>query len=308
MHCTSPNVMARRAFGNEFICGFKNFQKRRLKYEPDKHFLVGCKQCVWCRLARSREVAMRIMHEMRYHRESWFFTLTYDDEHLPQSCCGPTLDRKRITRFRKDVYQCDARDFFPEFKSFVVGEYGDVGQRPHYHGIAFVDFPWQVMEVEKSKTGVRQYVCAELTRLWKEGRHRISKVNFELAAYAARYALKKVTGKKSDRHYGGRREEFSSWCHGLGSEYFEEFRGDVYPADECIITRADGKRVPILPPTIYDRWLEKIDPEGLKKVRDKRLELRDEFTEAEWFGLDLKQKYNQQVGRTLQRRVTRKDF
>lgn len=307
MDCTSPNVMARRAFGNEFVCGFKNFQKRRLKYEPGKHFLVGCKQCVFCRLARSREVGMRIMHEARYHRESWFFTLTYDDEHLPQSCCGPTLDRPRITRLRKDVDQDAVRGFMKKFKFFAVGEYGDINKRPHYHGVAFVDYPWQTIEVEPSRSGERQFVSAEFTRLWPEGRHRLSKLNFEFAAYVARYALKKQTGFQL-RRYGGRTPEFSSWCHGLGGDFFRDFQSDIYPSDECLITRADGKRVPMLPPALYDRWLEKIDPEMLQKVRDKRLESRNVFTEAEWFGLDFKHKYNSDVGKTLQRRVTRKDF
>lgn len=307
MHCTSPNVMAKGVTGNRFICGYKNFQKRRLKYEPDSHFLVGCKQCVWCRLSRSREVAMRIMHEMRYHRESWFFTLTYDDKNLPQSCCGPTLDRPRITRLRKDVDQDATRGLFPKFKFFLVGEYGDRTHRPHYHGIAFVDHPWDVIQVEPSRFGTDQFVSAEFTRLWPEGRHRLSRLNFELAAYAARYALKKQTGKNA-RRYGGRTPEFSSWCHGMGKQFFDEFRGDVYPSDECIVTRADGRRVPILPPTLYDRWLEKVDPELLQKVRDKRLESRDVFTEVEWFGLDLKQKYNRDVGETLQKRVARKDY
>jgi len=133
-------------------------------------------------------------------------------------------------------------------------------------------------------------------------------LNFELAAYAARYALKKQTGKKAERFYGGRRVEFSSWCHGMGGEHFEAFWKDMYPSDQCIITRADGARVPMLPPTLYDRWLEKVDPELMQKVRDKRLESRDVFTEAEWFGLDNKQNYNRDVGKTLQRRVSRKDL
>jgi len=307
MHCLERNVMARRAFGNEFISSYKNFQKRKLVYEPGKHFLVGCHQCAWCRLSRAREVGARLMHEAKAHRECWFFTLTYDDEHLPQSCCGPTLDRARITRMRKDIDQNAVRDFFPKFKMFAVGEYGDDKKRPHYHGVAFVDYPWQVVQVEPSKNGTPQFVSAELTRLWCEGRHRISKLNFELAAYCARYAMKKQTGKRL-RHYGGRTPEFSSWCHGLGAAHFQKFSRDMYPSDQCMITRADGKIVPILPPSLYDRWLEKEDAELLQKVRDKRLESRDVFTEAEWFGLEQKHKYDSSVGKTLQRRVMRKDY
>jgi len=94
----------------------------------------------------------------------------------------------------------------------------------------------------------------------------------------------------------------------MGLDFFSEFRTDIYPADECMISKASGERVPMLPPTLYDRWLEKIDPEMLQKVRDKRLESREIFTEAEWFGLDSKQNYNRDVGKTLQKRVARKDF
>jgi hypothetical protein len=40
---------------------------------------VNCGQCLGCRMARSKEWAIRIMHEAKMHPENCFLTLTYED-------------------------------------------------------------------------------------------------------------------------------------------------------------------------------------------------------------------------------------
>lgn len=299
-------VLARWKECTKFLGSVANFRLKGGKWS-EALSIVGCKQCVWCRLNRSREVAARIMHEAKYSAEAWFFTLTYEDSELPQSCCGPTLDRKRITRLRQDIWQDSSRGLFPGFRFFCVGEYGDRTARPHYHGVAFSDFKWSVVEVEPSRSGARQFISQEFSRLWPEGRHRLSELNFEFAAYAARYTLKKQTGKAA-RRYGGRCPPFSSWCHGMGRRHFDEFRGDMFPADQCVVTRADGTRVPMMPPTLYDRWLEKDDPEGYAIVVARREKQREVMSEAEWFGLLDRAQYDADVARTKQRSVVRGDL
>lgn len=42
-----------------------------------------CGKCLACRIARTREWAVRIMHEMSEWEDSVFLTLTYDDDHIP---------------------------------------------------------------------------------------------------------------------------------------------------------------------------------------------------------------------------------
>ena len=43
---------------------------------------VPCGHCVACRIARSREWAVRLLHESEFWDDFCFVTLTYDDEHL----------------------------------------------------------------------------------------------------------------------------------------------------------------------------------------------------------------------------------
>lgn len=44
---------------------------------------LPCGQCWGCRLERSRQWAVRCMHEAKMHEHNCFLTLTYDDERLP---------------------------------------------------------------------------------------------------------------------------------------------------------------------------------------------------------------------------------
>ena len=50
-------------------------------------FSLPCGKCLACHLNRACEKGIRAWHESKYHAESMFLTLTYDDKHLP----GPNL-------------------------------------------------------------------------------------------------------------------------------------------------------------------------------------------------------------------------
>ena len=43
---------------------------------------LPCGRCIGCRLERSRQWAVRCVHESMYHKENMFLTLTFDDAHL----------------------------------------------------------------------------------------------------------------------------------------------------------------------------------------------------------------------------------
>ena len=45
-------------------------------------FELPCGQCIGCRLERSRQWAMRCVHEASMHQDNCFITLTYNDENL----------------------------------------------------------------------------------------------------------------------------------------------------------------------------------------------------------------------------------
>ena len=90
-----------------------------------------CGQCMACRLNKQREKAMRIGHELQYHKESVFITLTYDPEHLPEN---GSLVKSDVQKFLKRLRK---RLGVERVRYFLCGEYGELGNRPHYHLIVF---------------------------------------------------------------------------------------------------------------------------------------------------------------------------
>lgn len=77
---------------------------------------------------------------------------------------------------------------------FGVGEYGNYPTfRPHYHIGVFNLPPFKDMKYwKKSKTGISIYVSDILNKIWKRGYCYIEYMNFEAAAYIARYTQKKI--------------------------------------------------------------------------------------------------------------------
>jgi len=54
-------------------------------YVTSQNLLVPCGKCLQCRIAHSREWALRVLHEMNFWEDSAFVTLTYSEENCPKS-------------------------------------------------------------------------------------------------------------------------------------------------------------------------------------------------------------------------------
>lgn len=292
MACVAPMVAHRTRsrtktgkFAMRFLCKATSFRGR---WGRDL-MLLPCRNCIGCRLEQSRQAAVRLVHECAFHPYSGFLTLTYDDDHLPKSW---SLEPARWTKFAKDLR---ARFAFLNkgcLKFYAVGEYGDVSSRPHYHAIVYSDAPLLIDQVEPARGGSPQFTSPDVSAVWPEGRHRISEVTFESAAYCARYVLKKRNGSCYDRQYewldtdtGELHQlarEFVRWPKGLGKLHFDKWKFDVYPRDQVVLPG----RGAFLPPPYYDRLLEREAPEYLAKIKLARQQKADiHISEAEWFGL-----------------------
>lgn len=155
---------------------------------------VPCGQCVGCRLERSRQWAIRCMHEAQMHKQNCFITLTYDDKHLPED---HGLHYKHFQDFMKRL----RKKYGAGIRFYMCGEYGEQLGRPHFHacifGMDFADKKLWKTTGSKSKL----YRSAELEKLWTFGFSSVGDVNFESAAYVARYIMKKVTGEAATEHY-----------------------------------------------------------------------------------------------------------
>lgn len=88
-------------------------------------------KCLPCLRYRKGLWAARLMLEGSLHESSLFVTLTYDEEHCP---CDGCVSVKDAQRFLKRLRQ---RMVPAKLRYFIVGEYGDVTKRPHYHAVLF---------------------------------------------------------------------------------------------------------------------------------------------------------------------------
>lgn len=220
---------------------------------------LPCGQCIACRLARSREWAVRCTHEAQLYDDNCFLTLTYNDANLP---ADGSLRRDDLTKFFKRL-----RKRYPHsIRYFACGEYGEKFQRPHYHAILFNhDF----QDKKLFKTGkFPLYVSESLMELWPFGHSIVAGFSFESAAYTARYCVKKVTGKNADQHYAGRSPEFSAMSRrpGIGYDFFIKYYDDIVNHDRVVSRGGHSSK----PPRYYDKLLAGCDIELLEANKEKR--------------------------------------
>ncbi|AJK28310.1 putative replication initiation protein [Eel River basin pequenovirus] len=230
---------------------------------------LPCGQCIGCRLEKSRQWAMRCMHEASLHDDNCFITLTYNDENLPEN---GSLDVSHFQKFMKRLRE----RIGVSIRFFHCGEYGDTTLRPHYHALIFgYDFPdktlWSI------RNGNRLYVSPFLDKVWKKGHTSVGSLTFESAAYVARYAMKKVTGEQAQEHYRiadpktgevfDRLPEYTTMSlrPAIAAGWYKSFKSDVYPRDYVVVNG-----VKVKPPRFYDILYEIDDPPSFEKIKRAR--------------------------------------
>ena len=235
----------------------------------DVKVVVPCGQCVGCRLERSRQWAVRIMHEAQLHEDNCFVTSTYDDEHLP---ADGSLNRRHFQLFMKRL-----RKRFRGVSYFHCGEYGDENGRPHYHAILMgCDFRDRVLWCT-GPSGDPSYTSESLSVLWPYGLATVGDCSQKSAAYCARYCLKKVNGDLAVEHY--KRFDANGVAYWLEPEYatmstrpaigkrwFEKFGSDVTGLDGVVV---DGRVQ--RPPRYYDILRRRQDEMRMRRVKRKRV-------------------------------------
>lgn len=224
------------------------------------NLVLPCGQCIGCRLERSRQWAVRIMHEASLHSYNSFLTLTYRDENLPVN--GSLVKRDHQLFMKRLRYSHNVR-------YYTAAEYGGLNKRPHFHVCLFgYHFPDRYMSSLKT-------FSPELETSWRLGNCDVRDLTFELAAYAARYICEKRFGdheKVYERidEYGeiiNVEKEFAlmSRGRGIGRGFFDAYKDGMYPSDRVIVR---GK--PAKPPRYYDKLFEKVDAAKFEEVKVQR--------------------------------------
>lgn len=73
-----------------------------------EHVLVPCRKCAACRSSYAVDLQNRIENECRAHLSNIFFTLTYDNEHLPMFYAFPSVDGVCFRAYRGNIPMVDA--------------------------------------------------------------------------------------------------------------------------------------------------------------------------------------------------------
>lgn len=235
---------------------------------------IPCGQCVGCRLERSRQWAIRCVHESQLYEKNCFITLTYNEKHLPTD---GSLDVRAFQLFMKRL----RKRFGDGIRFFHCGEYGARHQRPHYHACLF-NFDFDDKELWSIRQGVKLYRSKALEELWSVdgdplGFCTVGAVTFESAAYVARYIMKKQTGDGALTYldynpvtgeiYNERKPEYCTMSRrpGIGRPWLEKFKTDVYPGDFVVL---GGKKM--RPPKYYDHVFELVDPSEMARIKSQR--------------------------------------
>lgn len=175
-------------------------------------FRVPCRKCVNCRIARSREWAIRCLNETVTCGASCFITLTYEDLYVP---FGGTLRRDEVRKFMKRL----RRRISPKkVKFYGCGEYGEKNNRPHYHLLVFGwEPPFDDLDFSHKPPS-----SSILKELWPYGFNTVGTVTYDSARYCADYIFKAHLGKSESKfERAGVERPFQIWSRGIGLDYFE---------------------------------------------------------------------------------------
>ena len=210
-----------------------------------------------CRIARTREWAVRITHEASYYDVNSFVTLTFSEDYLPPS---GSLDKRYLQLFFKRM----RKNLNEQIKYFACGEYGEVNKRPHYHAIIFGYWPEDAELHERTKNGP-VFKSRSLSELWPYGFSTVANVEYESIAYVTGYIEKKLNGEKAKEEYIGLTPPFQIQSHGIGERWILD--NEKWVRDNGGI-RLRGKTVGI--PRFYAKKVNLSDV--LKKQEEERKE------------------------------------
>lgn len=132
--------------------------------------------------------------ESAKHAGSCFVTLTYNQENIPRGVTlVPKDPQKWLKRLRLAVEPARIR-------YFLVGEYGDLTSRPHYHAAIF--------GLSNLDGGGPDGISGIVRDTWGLGHTFVGELTKESAAYIGGYVTKKMT-KHDDGRLHGRFPEFA---------------------------------------------------------------------------------------------------
>ncbi|UPW40914.1 replication initiator protein [Sigmofec virus UA08Rod_6125] len=310
---------------------FEVLDETVLGYKPIYNYIdIPCGRCEGCRLDVSSQWADRCVLEAKEWEHKECLTLTYDEEHVKKNIkINPKtgevseidtlyykdyqdfikrlrISLKRGLRDKNGKLLTEPQQEQPKIKMIVAGEYGDKKKRPHFHAIIYgLNVPDKELW-KKSKSGYDMHRSQCIEKIWGNGLVTIEPVNYETAAYIARYIQKKVKGKDADAYYENKgivpEMLKMSTKEAIAKNFYKERRNTLYETQKIWIpTKKTLKKARI--PRYYDKQLQKENPELFEKIKAERRELQKsrERTEMSKTNLSLEEYREAKRRKTLEK-------
>lgn len=245
--------------------------------------LIPCGKCIGCRLDYSRNWAYRCLMELEYHKEAYFVTLTYNDEMIPvhwffekgEKLPAYSLEKRDFQLWLKRLRKLQVEPI----RFFGCGEYGSDTLRPHYHCIVYGLHLDDLRIYKRTEQGVL-YTSEKLNRTWIKKKGDVYKyagfvvvgqVNFNTAAYVARYTAKKSMTVGNEFFYKFNLEKpfiDMSRRPGIGLRYFED-HPDLFN-NSTVHFAGREKGYSFAMPEYFLQKLEVIDNDLYNKIKKDR--------------------------------------
>lgn len=145
---------------------------------------VPCGHCYACKTNSRIQWTFRISKELLVSDSAYFVTLTYSDENVPEKVDKKTGEIFKVLRKADLQTFIKALRYYSDLRHFSVGEYGEGGDRPHYHTLLF----------NLSRKG-----AMKIHDLWKFGNIHIGQVETASIHYCTKDMMKNV----KDNHVFG---------------------------------------------------------------------------------------------------------
>jgi len=226
-------------------------------YETER---FPCGKCPGCLATRSSEWSVRLGHELKSHDCASFITLTHADDGVID------VDKETCKLFLKRL----RKRLEPErIRYYMVSEYGEEKDRPHYHSIIFGhDFS---KDSGATKIKVDLWTSPLLEKAWGLGHVSTGEVTPARIRYVSNYVLEKAespkfmspeTGEERDRE-----PVFSLMSRqpGIGAKWIDKHMGETY-RDDDVVSGSFRRR----PPRYYDNRVFGDDPLSLESLRARR--------------------------------------
>lgn len=186
-------------------CQTPFYKKQELvKGVETSYMALPCGKCPACMRRRVSGWAFRLQKHSEQSNSAHFVTLTYNEENIKKTKNGfETLVKKDLQDFFKRLRKLTKQ----KISYYAVGEYGDTGERPHYHIILFNANP-KIVE-----------------NAWSLNNTILGNVHFgDVGDASIGYTLKYINKTKRIPQYNGddRQKEFSLMSKGLGAAYITE--------------------------------------------------------------------------------------